>query len=79
MIALNGANGAVMGSFTDDFSSENEVQLIAHDALKTILSSIYQLPTPSLIRKEIRYGHKHYAHLCPMGQEGLPHSLMPQP
>ena len=50
MIALNGANGAVLGSLTDDFSDEDGVQLIANDALKSILSNIYQLPTPSQIR-----------------------------
>lgn len=50
MIALNGANGAVMGSLSDDFSEDDCVQLIANDTLKSILSSLYQLPTPSQLR-----------------------------
>jgi len=50
MIALSGANGAVMGSLSDDFFGDDSIQLIANDALKSILSSIYQLPAPSQLR-----------------------------
>jgi len=53
MIALSGANGAVMGSLSDDFDDDSNIQLIANDSLKSILSNIYQLPSSSQLRKII--------------------------
>lgn len=50
MIALNGANGAVMGCIEQDFNGDETVQLIANTGLVNILSEIYKLPTANDIR-----------------------------
>ena len=54
MISLSGANGSVMGSLEKDFSGDENVQLIAGDTLKSILSEIYELPAPSALRDRLQ-------------------------
>lgn len=53
MLALSGANGNVIGSYNDDFSEDNTVQLIANDDLLVLLQEIFHLSSTDEIRKSI--------------------------
>ena len=50
MLALSGANGNVVGSYNDDFTSDNTVQLIANDDLFSLLQRIYHLSEVDAVR-----------------------------
>lgn len=50
MLALSGANGNVVGSYNDDFTSDNTVQLIANDDLFLLLQRIYHLSEVDTVR-----------------------------
>lgn len=50
MLALNGANGAVIGSYKSDFAGDDTVQLIANDDLMSLLQQVYRIPDSDSIR-----------------------------
>ena len=50
MLALNGANGAVIGSYKSDFAGDDSVQLIANDDLMSLLQQVYGIPDSDSIR-----------------------------
>lgn len=49
MLALSGANGAVIGSYTTDFADDPAIQLIANDDIINLISSVYNLPNPEMV------------------------------
>lgn len=53
MLALSGANGAVMGSFHTDFANDKSIQLIANDDLVLLVSTIYCIPDENVIRDRL--------------------------
>lgn len=55
MLALSGANGAVIGSETSDFKDDPCVQLIANDDIVTLLSKVYNLPEPNSIKEQLSH------------------------
>lgn len=50
MLALNGANGAVIGSYKSDFAGDDTIQLIANDDLMSLLQQVYGIPDSDNIR-----------------------------
>lgn len=50
MVALGGANGAVMGSYNDVFGDDESVQLIANDDLFELLQQVFKLPSIDTIK-----------------------------
>lgn len=55
MLALSGANGAVVGSATSDFKDDPCVQLIANDDIVILLSKVYSLPEPNIIKEQLSH------------------------
>lgn len=55
MLALSGANGAVVGSATSDFKDDPCVQLIANDDIIELLSKVYNLPEPNIIKDQLSH------------------------
>lgn len=53
MLALSGANGAVIGSATSDFKDDTSVQLIANDNIISLLSKVYGLPHSAGIKEQL--------------------------
>lgn len=53
LLALNGANGAVIGSFKSDFNGDDTVQLIANDDLLSLLQKVYDISDPDSIRNNL--------------------------
>lgn len=55
MLALSGANGAVVGSVNSDFKDDPCVQLIANDDIVMLLSKVYSLPEPNSIKEQLSH------------------------
>lgn len=55
MLALSGANGAVVGSASSDFKDDPCVQLIANDDIVKLLSKVYNLPEPNIIKDQLTH------------------------
>lgn len=55
MLALSGANGAVVGSATSDFKDDPCVQLIANDDIIELLSKVYNLQEPNIIKDQLAH------------------------
>ena len=55
MLALSGANGAVVGSASTDFTDDPCVQLIANDDIIKLLSKVYNLPEPNIIKEQLTH------------------------
>lgn len=53
MLALSGANGAVVGSASTDFKDDPSVQLIANDDIIALLSQIYSLPPTTSVKEQL--------------------------
>lgn len=53
MLALSGANGAVVGSRNTDFKDDDTIQLIANDDLITLLTNIYHLPSVEEAKEKV--------------------------
>lgn len=53
MLALSGANGAVVGSASSDFKDDLGVQLIANDDIIVLLSQIYNLPPATSVKEQL--------------------------
>lgn len=53
MLALSGANGAVIGSASSDFKDDPSVQLIANDDIIVLLSQIYHLPPTASVKEQL--------------------------
>lgn len=53
MLALSGANGAVIGSATKDFQDDPSIQLIANDDLVKLISDIFHLPEPNVVKDRL--------------------------
>lgn len=53
MLSLSGANSSVMGCIDNDFTDDDNTQLLANESLRLILSEIFNLPTTSMIREII--------------------------
>lgn len=53
MLALSGANGAVIGSATADFKDDPSVQLIANDDIIALISKVYGLPDQTAIKGQL--------------------------
>lgn len=53
MLALSGANGAVVGSASSDFKDDPSVQLIANDDIILLLSQIYNLPPTTSVKEQL--------------------------
>lgn len=49
MLALSGANGAVIGSYSTDFNDDPAIQLIANDDIINLISSVFNLPKPDMV------------------------------
>ncbi len=58
MISLCGANGCVQGSFRDDFSDDERVQLITNDELYCILSELYSIREAAIVKEHLNREHK---------------------
>ena len=56
MLALSGANGNVIGSFSEDFNNDDSVQLIANDDLMNLLLEVFNLPNADSIRNSLNNG-----------------------
>lgn len=55
MLALSGANGAVVGSATSNFGDDPSLQLIANDDIIKLLSKVYSLPEPNIIKEQLTH------------------------
>lgn len=55
MLALSGANGAVVGSATSDFEDDPCIQLIANDDIIALLSKVYNFPDPNIIKDQLSH------------------------
>ena len=53
MLALSGANGNVIGSYSQDFDNDDSVQLIANDDLMNLLMEVFDLPTVDSIKESL--------------------------
>lgn len=53
MIALSGANGAVQGSYKDDFSQDPLTQLITNNDLYKLIAKIYKLNDIQAIKEQL--------------------------
>lgn len=53
MLALSGANGAVIGSATNDFKGDAGIQLIANDDIITLLTQVFGLLDIAAVRSKL--------------------------
>lgn len=49
MLALSGANGAVIGSYETDFADDPAMQLIANDDIISLIQNVYSLPSTDIV------------------------------
>ena len=58
MVSLSGANGNVVGSYQNEITEQDGLQLLVNDDLISVISECYNLPSSTAIRENFQNAHR---------------------